>query len=130
MVKPETPPPALHDLEAAVMDEMWRLEEANVRTVLDALNASVEKQRAYTTLMTVMARLDAKGLLSRRRVGKTDFYAPTSTREEYLEARARTEVGALVEEFGDVALVHFARQMAELDPKRREQLRRLANRRD
>lgn len=130
MVKPDTPPPVLHALEAAVMDEMWRLGEANVRTVLDAINASVDKQRAYTTLMTVMVRLDAKNLLSRRRVGKTDFYSPTSTREEYLEARARSEVGALVEEFGDVALVHFARQMAELDPKRREQLRRLANRRD
>jgi len=120
----------LHDLESAVMEELWNLGEANVRTVLDALNGHADKERAYTTLMTVMARLDTKGLLSRRRVGKTDFYTPTSSRDEYLEARARSEVGSLVDEFGDVALVHFARQMAGLDPKRREQLRRLANKRD
>ena len=48
------------------------------------------------------------------------------TREEYADVRARTEVDELVREWGDVALVHFAKQMGTLDPKRREQLRRLA----
>lgn len=108
------------------MVEMWRLGQAPVRAVLESLNARSEKQRKYTTIMTIMARLDRKGLLAREREGKTDFYTPLLSEEQYREARAREEVGALVEEFGDVALVHFARQMAELDPKRREQLRRLA----
>jgi predicted transcriptional regulator len=122
------PPPPLHELEAEVMEDIWRLGEVNVRTVMDALNARSEKERKYTTIMTIMSRLDTKGLLNRRRQGKTDFYSPSMSREEYLEARAQAEVGALVDEFGDVALVHFAKQMATLDPKRREQLRRLARR--
>lgn len=109
---------------------MWRIGEANVRVVLDRLNGRGHKERAYTTVMTVMARLDGKGLLERRRQGTTDFYSPTMTRDEYVEARARAEVGALVKEYGDVALVHFAKQMFELDPKRRDQLRRLARRSD
>ena len=46
--------------------------------------------------MTVIARLDKKGLLVRRREGKTDFYAPSLSREEYLAVRARTEVEDLV----------------------------------
>lgn len=46
--------------------------------------------------MTIMARLDKKGLLVRRREGKTDFYAPSLSREEYLAVRARTEVEDLV----------------------------------
>jgi predicted transcriptional regulator len=124
---PDSPPP-LHELEAEVMDDIWRLGDVNVRTVMDALNARSEKQRKYTTIMTIMSRLDRKGLLARRREGKTDFYSPSMSRDEYLEARAHAEVGALVEEYGDVALVHFAKQMATLDPKRREQLRRLARR--
>lgn len=123
-------PPALHELEAEVMEQLWRLGDANIRTVLDAVNAVADKERAYTTVQTVMTRLDTKGLLNRRRTGKTDVYSATLTREEYLEARARTEVGALVDEFGEVALVHFARQMAMLDPGRREQLRRLAQKHD
>jgi predicted transcriptional regulator len=122
------PPPPLHELEAEVMEDIWRLGEVNVRAVMDALNARSGKERKYTTIMTIMSRLDTKGLLNRRREGKTDFYSPSMSREEYLEARAQAEVGALVDEFGDVALVHFAKQMATLDPKRREQLRRLARR--
>ena len=49
-----------------------------------------------------------------------------NSREEYMELRAQTEVQALVEEFGEAALVHFARQVQSLDPERREQLRRMA----
>ncbi len=110
------------------MELMWELGECNVRSVLDELNQRSDKERKYTTVMTTMARLDKKGLLVRRREGKTDFYKPAMTREEYFEARAAAEVGALVENYGEAALVHFARQMNQLDPKRREQLRRLAGR--
>lgn len=110
------------------MEEVWVRGETTVRGVLEALNARAEKTRAYTTIMTIMRRLDRKGLLNRRRQGKTDIYVPALSREDYQEARARAEVGSLVDEYGDLALVHFARQMAQLDPARREKLRRLARR--
>lgn len=121
-------PPALHELESEVMDLMWELGEGTVRMILDELNSRSSKQRKYTTVMTIMVRLDGKGLLARRREGRTDVYEPRLTREQYLEIRAQSEVGALVDQYGDAALVHFARQMQQLDPKRREQLRRLARR--
>lgn len=121
-------PPRLHALEGEVMVEMWTVGETTVRAVMDALNARSDRQRKYTTIMTIMARLHRKGLLVRRREGKTDIYSSALTREQYQQARAQEEVGALVDEFGELALVHFAKQMAELDPRRREQLRRLARR--
>jgi predicted transcriptional regulator len=109
------------------MEEVWAQgRPTTVRAVMDALNGRASRQRAYTTIMTIMRRLDDKRLLARKREGKTDIYSPRLSRDEYLEARARAEVGALVDEYGDAALVHFARQMDRLDPKRREQLRRLA----
>jgi predicted transcriptional regulator len=109
------------------MEEVWRQDRpTTVRAVMDALNRRAGKERAYTTIMTIMRRLDDKRLLTRRREGKTDIYSPRLSRDDYLEARARAEVGALVDEYGDAALVHFARQMDKLDRKRREQLRRLA----
>jgi predicted transcriptional regulator len=76
--------------------------------------------------MTILARLDGKGLVARRREGKTDYYRPVHTRAEYADLRAQAEVAALVDAFGDVALGHFARQVADLDPKRRRALERLA----
>ncbi len=118
-------PPALHELESEIMEEMWASGEVSVRAVMEALNRRA-KPRAYTTFMTVMARLHGKGLLDRRREGRTDLYRPVLSREEFLEARARSGVEALVEQFGDLALTHFARQMAQVDPKRLRELQRLA----
>lgn len=108
------------------METVWELGEASVRTVMEELNGRAAKPRAYTTYMTILGRLNAKGLLVRRREGKTDVYAPVHTRAEYNDLRAEAEVAGLVETFGDVALGHFARQVADLDPKRRRALERLA----
>jgi predicted transcriptional regulator len=119
-------PPLLHELETEVMEELWSRGEGNVREVLEALNAREEMQRAYTTILTVMQRLAAKDMLRRERRGRYDVYVPALSREAYAEARAEAGVGALVSEYGDVALAHFARHMSGLDPRRREQIRRLA----
>ena len=119
-------PPALHELEAEVMREVWDLGETTVREVLELLNAISDRERAYTTIMTILARLDSKGLVVRRREGKTDIFAPALTHDEYVEARARAEADALIEEFGEAALVNFARHIDKLDPGRRKKLRRLA----
>jgi predicted transcriptional regulator len=110
------------------MEEVWRSDGGTVREVLEALNQRSSKTRAYTTVMTIMVRLADKRLLTRRREGKTDVYKPLVSRDDYREARASAEVGALVDQYGEVALVHFARQVAALDSRRREQLRRLARR--
>src|SRR5215471_11695358 len=119
-------PPELHELEQEVMDEVWRRDDAvAVRDVMDVLNRRTKKPRAYTTYMTVLGRLHAKGLVTRQREGKTDLYRPVYTREEYADLRAQAGVDQLVEQYGDAALSHFARQMARLDPDRREQLQRL-----
>jgi predicted transcriptional regulator len=121
-----SPPPQLYELEAEVMEAIWDLGESSVREVMEALNPAAPKPRAYTTYMTILARLQGKGMLDRRREGKTDYYREVYTRADYADLRAQAEVAALVEAFGDVALGHFARQIAELDPKRRRALERLA----
>ncbi len=119
-------PPALHELETRVMDHLWTLGEASVREVMQALNADASRELAYTTIMTTLQRLDRKQVVERRREGKTDIYSPRWTRDAHRAARARAEVAALVDNYGDEALVHFARQGGQLDAKTRAKLRRLA----
>ncbi len=109
------------------MEVVWQSDAITVREVFEQLNARAPRQRAYTTFMTVMRRLAAKGVLKRRRDGKTDVYCAVLTAEEYAAARARAGVGALVDEFGDVALAHFAAAMRELDPERRAALESLGD---
>lgn len=110
------------------MELTWEAGEATVRSALEALNARADKPRAYTTIMTTMARLHRNGLLERRREQRTDIYTPVMSRDAYLRARASADIRALVARYGEVALVGFAREMNQLDPKRREQMRRLARR--
>jgi BlaI family transcriptional regulator, penicillinase repressor len=119
-------PPPLHGLEAEVLEVVWHRGEASVREVMETLNAGGAKPRAYTTYMTIMSRLGAKGLLRRRRAGKSDFYRPVYTRPEYADRRARAELDSMVDQYGEVALAHMARQVAALDPQRRRALQRLA----
>ncbi len=110
------------------MDEIWRQDEpTTVKLVMDALNRKAKPPRAYTTYMTVMRRLNDKGLLTRRRSGRSDTYVAALTREQYQERRAGVEVRGLVDQFGDVALAHFARSLSALDPAQQRRLRRLAS---
>ncbi len=119
-------PPALHELESKVMDHLWTLGEGSVREVMEAVNADASRELAYTTIMTTLQRLDRKQVVERRREGKTDIYSPRWSREAHRDARARAEVAALVDQYGNEALVHFTRQVVQLDPKTRAKLRRLA----
>ena len=120
-------PPPIPELERLVMEEIWAQGQATVRAVRDALNAGADQpERAYTTVLTILQRLDAKRLVVRHRNGKTDVYTAALPREEYLGARADAEVSELLDQYGELALVQFARRMAALDPQRRAALRRLA----
>lgn len=121
-------PPELHELEALVMEIVWREGRSTVREVLGALNGTEDRPRAYTTVLTIMQRLDDKGLLERDRDGRTDIYRPALTAEAYRDRRAAADVDDLLGRYEDEALVHFARRLARLDPDRRRRLERMARR--
>ena len=128
-VPADVPLPHLHAVQSEIMDVVWQRGEATVREVMGDLNGSSDHERAYTTVMTTMRRLHERGMLERERRGKADIYRPAVSRDAYVEARAEEQVSGLVAEYGDVALAHFAAEMAKLDPARREALRRLARKR-
>jgi predicted transcriptional regulator len=123
-------PPPLEGLEARVMEEVWSHPDATVRDVMRAVNAETSRERAYTTFMTVLVRLHAKGLVERRQEANVYHYTPAISREQYARTRAQADVSALVAQHGDLALSEFARQVAGLDPERRAALERLAFGRD
>jgi predicted transcriptional regulator len=115
------------NFERVVLEQLWTLGRAPVRAVLDALNEDESRSpRAYTTVLTIVQRLQHKELVRRVREGRVDLYEPTVTRAEYLSARAAAEVDGLVGEYGEYALVQFARRTEQLDAATREQLRRIA----
>src|ERR1700748_1092479 len=89
-------PPALHELEEAVMQVIWAHDEICVREVMQALNGQ-GPARASTTYMTIMPGREARARLLRPRRGKTDFYRAAHTRERYADLRAGAAIDAIVE---------------------------------
>lgn len=114
----------LGPLEAAVMERLWKRGEATVRDIVEDLSRT--RSLAYTTVMTIMTRLHAKGLLERVRDGKTYRYRPAFTREQHRERLSRDLVRGLVDEFGEVALAQFAAELDGVDAAHRAALRKMA----
>ena len=75
-------PRPLGDLEHAVMTVLWDEAPRSVRDVLAAIRR--RPPLAYTTVMTVLERLHAKGLVERVREGKAFHYRPVLTRDQWL----------------------------------------------
>ena len=69
----------LTKFELEILDVLWRLEEASVREVMDAL--SERKRPAYTTVQTIIQRLEQKGAVKRtRKIGNALMFEPVVTR--------------------------------------------------
>jgi len=116
----------LGPLEAEVMDRLWKRRSATVRDIVEDLARS--RELAYTTVMTIMVRLQVKGLLERTREGKTYVYRPALTRLEHRARLSRDLARGLVAEFGDSALAAFTAELDTVDATHRAALRRLAQR--
>jgi BlaI family penicillinase repressor len=77
------PPP----LELECLRALWRIGEGTVHGVQDALGRKPEL--AYTTVMTVLHRLEKRGSVSRRKQGRSFLYAPKVSREALLEVAVK-----------------------------------------
>ncbi len=109
----------LGPLEAEVMRGVWQAEgPVSVRQVVERLNGARSQPLAYTTVMTVMSRLAEKGVLSRRREGRSYLYEAT------VEDAAGIAVRNVMRDFGDAAMAHFVDE-ARGDPRSRRRLERL-----
>ncbi len=61
------------------MEELWKLERASVREILEVLPD--RRRPAYTTVQTIVRRLDEKGAVQRiKKVGNAHIYEPLVTR--------------------------------------------------
>lgn len=114
--RPRTTSGGFAPLESEVMDAVWTARDpVSVRAVLDALNETRSEPLAYTTVMTVMNRLAAKGVLKRRGERRSYLYEATAT------DAAGIAVRGVIRDYGDAAVAQFVDQ-ARADP---EVLRRL-----
>ena len=100
----------LAPLELECLSVLWPMGEGTVRDIHRALAAS--RPRAYTTVMTIMDRLEHKGIVRRRKVGKAFLYQPRLSAEE---ARLKA-VEKIVEGFFDGSPEALAAVLSAVTP--------------
>jgi predicted transcriptional regulator len=103
---------------------MWEIERATVRQMVSRL----QKRRsiAYTTVMTIMNNLVAKGLLKRIPQGKAYLYRVALSREAFIRRASEEAVSDVLARFGDLAIARFLEVAARLPPQDLERLKQLA----
>jgi predicted transcriptional regulator len=75
----------LGDLEAEVMDVIWRCPDGEWCTVRDVYETMLQDRRiAYTTVMNTMTRLANKGVLESTRRDMAYLYRPHQSREAFI----------------------------------------------
>jgi len=70
----------LGQLQRAAIEVVWKLGEASVHQVREQLCR--HRKLAYTTVLSVMQKLEKAGWLRHRTEGKSYIYLPTLTREQ------------------------------------------------
>jgi len=114
--------PALGAQELAIMKVVWRLKDVSVREVYEA-----ERQRrpvAYTTVMTMMNTLEAKGYLKKTLDGRAFRYRPALPEQRVVRAMVREFVERVFDGASAPLLAHLVTE-SDLSETEREELRRL-----
>ena len=82
----------LGPLETQVMEVLWACGECRVREVMERLDRNL----AYTTIMSTLDRLFRKNLVSRRLCDRAYIYSPRITCQEWKDKVARDVVAKLL----------------------------------
>ncbi len=104
------------------MKVVWRLEEASVREVYETLRK--RRPVAYTTVMTMMSTLEAKGYLKKRAEGRAFRYRPAQAQGRVITSLVREFVERVFDGASRPLLAHLVME-GRLTKEEREQLKRL-----
>jgi len=100
-------PPAL---ELTCLQALWRLGEGTVHDVRKAI--SKERILAYTTVMTLLGRLEKRGFVTRCKPGRWYIYRPKVSRDALREHALKQLLDGFFDGSAD-ALLNFLRQPRE-----------------
>lgn len=117
----------LGDLEARVMSVVWRLDEpATARTIHERVLD--EHDVAVHTVITVLNKLVAKGVLHRRKLDDLYHYAATYGEDEFRTAMSRRAVEGILSLGPQAVTASFVDVIAERDPQQLTELMDLLKR--
>jgi BlaI family transcriptional regulator, penicillinase repressor len=93
--------------ELAIMKVVWRLEQATVRQVYEAMREG--RQIAYTTVMTMMGVLEKKGYLKKELVDRAHVFTPVKKRQQVVGHMVRDFIERVFDGASDSLLLAMAK---------------------
>jgi predicted transcriptional regulator len=103
----DIPPP----LELECLKALWNLGEGRVRDVRQALVE--DRHLAYTTVMTILDRLEKRGKVARRKDGRSYIYVPKVSRD----ALRKLAIKDLVDDFFDGSEASLREYLQSISPE-------------
>jgi len=77
--------PKISSVEWKILNAVWELEDTpSVRDVWEYLYP--DKEKAYTTVQTIMNNLVNKGYLNKKKIGLVNFYSPLKTKDDSIKS--------------------------------------------
>ena len=78
----------LSKAETRILEQFWKLGTSSVREILDSL--SEEERVAYTTVQTLVYRLEQKGAVRRvKRIGNAQLFEPVIDQKQFRNGLVR-----------------------------------------
>lgn len=102
-------PPAL---ELLCLRALWRLGEGSVHNVRKAI--STERVLAYTTVMTLLDRLEKRGCVTRRKPGRSYLYRPKVSRDAMRGEALKHLVDGFFDGSADALLLYLREPRAKM----------------
>src|SRR5262245_33642662 len=112
-------PHRLGDLQLRIMKVLWERREATVTQVLEGLSEPADL--AYTTIATMLRKMEARGLVSHRAEGGSFVYAPKVQAEDV----SRSMTDHLVDRFFEGSLFDAVNHLLTTRDVSRDELRQL-----
>jgi len=106
--------------ELEILGSLWRLGSGTVREILEELKTE-GRSLAYTTVLTLVGRLESRGYVQSRRGGGAHVYKPRISRKKVLGGR----VGTLARKLGEGEVAPLILQLVETHKLSGEEIRQL-----
>jgi predicted transcriptional regulator len=94
-MKPESNLPRIGDLQLRILKELWQRGSASVHEVHAAINS--ERPLAYTTIATMLRKMEDRGLVCHRKSGRTFVYRPLLKADDVSRSAGRHFVEQIFE---------------------------------
>ena len=114
----------LGELESDVMQIVWQQKgPISVREVTEILQK--KRKIAYTTVMTIMGRLNDKSVLKRKTDGKAYFYQAAYSKDKFLTRMSKQIIKNFVSSFGEAAIASFVQEIDKIPVDKKRKLLKL-----